>query len=131
MLINTKIIENVINYLTEVIEKREIIDYSKKQSIMDKIENYLKEDQKFLDDHQQEILDLLKKISNAITLILRKIKMEDQFKTRMQLIQEDKLKSEDIAKLTSLKEKSHYDVLRERFFFQNVLHWFNKLVNSH
>jgi hypothetical protein len=131
MLINTKIIENVMNYLTEVIEQRELIDYSKKDSILDKIGNYFKEDQSFLDNHQQEVLDLLKKISNAITLILRKIKMEDQFKTRMELIQEDKLKSEDIAKLTSLKEKSHYDVLRERFFFQNVMHRFNNLVNSH
>ena len=128
LLINTRIIENVINYLTGIIDKREVIDYSKKEPILKKIENYLKEDQNFLHDHQQEILDLMKRISNAITLILRKIKMEDQFKTRMNLIQEDKLKSEDIAKLTSLREKSHYDVLRERFFFQNVLYWFSKLT---
>jgi len=127
LLINTKIVDNIINYLMELIDKRELIDYSKKETIIKKIENYLKEDQKFQLDHQQEVIDLMEKISNAITLILRKIKMEDQFKTRMNLIQEDKLKSEDIAKLTSLKEKSHYDVLRERFFFQNMLYWFSKL----
>jgi len=130
LLINAKIIQNVLDYLTNLIDKRELIDYSKKEPILKKIENYLKEDQKFLNSHQQEILDLMNKISNAITLILRKIKMEDQFKTRMNLIQEDKLKSEDIAKLTSLREKSHYDVLRERFFFQNVLYWFSKLPNT-
>jgi hypothetical protein len=131
LLINTEINENIINYLSEIIDKRELINYSKKEPILKKIENYLKEDQKFQQDNKQEISDLINKISNAITLILRKIKMEDQFKTRMNLIQEDKLKSEDIAKLTSLKEKSHYDVLRERLFFQNMLYWFSKLANTY
>jgi len=78
MLINTRVIEKIIGYLTEVIEQRELIDYSKKEAIIHKILNYLKVDPKFLDKHQPEIMELLSKISNAITLILRKIKMEDQ-----------------------------------------------------
>ena len=50
--------------------------------------------------------------------------MEDQFKTRMKLVHQNKLKSEDVGKYTCLEEKSHYDVLRERFFFQNEINWF-------
>jgi len=48
----------------------------------------------------------------------------------MNLIEEGSIKSEDIAKLTSLKEKSHYDVLRERFFFQNQIKWLFKLYSK-
>ncbi len=84
------------------------------------------EDQKFPINYQTEFQELIRNISNAITVILRKIKLDDQFKTRMNLIDEDKIKSEDIAKLTSLKGKSHYDVLRERFFFQNEIKQFYK-----
>ena len=59
-------------------------------------------------------------------MILKRIKLKDQFMTRMDLVAKGKLKSEEIAKLTSLRGKSHYDVLRERMFLQNKPKWFFK-----
>ncbi len=128
--INETIIEKIENYLSEILEKRELINYYKKTPILNKINDFLKEQEKYQSAIMEESKDLIDKISNAITIILRPIKMIDQFKARMDLVSEDKIKSEEIACLTSLKDKSHYDVLRERFFFQYQIKWFYKIYVS-
>ena len=79
------------------------------------------------EEQEKKIDELINKISDALSLILREIKLEDQFKTRMDLVVEDQIRSEDVAKLTSLRGKSHYDVLRERFFFQYIVKWFHEI----
>ena len=124
------IIEKIEKYLSEILEKRELINYYKKTPILNKINDFLKEQEKYQSVIMEESKDLIDKISNAITIILRPIKMIDQFKARMDLVSEDKIKSEEIASLTSLKDKSHYDVLRERFFFQYQIKWFYKIYVS-
>ena len=124
------IIEKIEKFLLEILEKRELINYYKKTPILNKINDFLKEQEKYQSVIMVESKDLIDKISNAITIILRPIKMIDQFKARMDLVSEDKIKSEEIASLTSLKDKSHYDVLRERFFFQYQIKWFYKIYVS-
>ena len=70
--------------------------------------------------------DLINNISKAISMIQKNIEPRDQFATQMDLVKEGKLRSEDIAKLISLRGKTHFDILRERIFLQNKPYWFFK-----
>lgn len=128
--INTKNIIKIMDFLSEVLNPKEKINYFKKEAIEKQIKRFLNEIQDSPDFQEVELRDLMSKISKAIIIILRPIDMIDQFKCRMDLIEEGKIKSEDIAKLTSLKGKSHYDVLRERFFFQNQIEWFFRFYSD-
>ncbi|MFX1418907.1 MAG: hypothetical protein ACFE9N_08320, partial [Promethearchaeota archaeon] len=109
---------------------KELIDYYKKELIIRKIKIYLEQIDEFKLNLKSELKELINKISKAISIILRRIQLRDQFVTRMELVAMDKIRSEDIAKLTSLKGKSHYDVLCERFFFQYIIDWFYEIYQS-
>jgi len=128
--IDKNVVEMIFEFLSEVLKPKEMINYFKTKVILKQISEFLKKVQNLPDFRGNEPQKLITKISNAITVILRPIEMVDQFKCRMNLIEEGNIKSEDIAKLTSLKEKSHYDVLRERFFFQNQIKWLFKLYSK-
>ncbi|MFX1313577.1 MAG: hypothetical protein ACFFHD_13365 [Promethearchaeota archaeon] len=121
--INSIISNKIIEFLSEILDPRELINYNDKDSILKKIIEFLKQIDEFQKDYKWELEEIIRKISYAISIIFRKIKLKDQFITRMDLVSKGKIKSEDIAKLTSLRGKSHYDVLRERFFFQYVVDW--------
>ncbi|MHA1915719.1 MAG: hypothetical protein ACW986_18205 [Promethearchaeota archaeon] len=111
-------------YLTATINEDQIISFINKDKIVEQVSKFLT---KYLGNsihEDSELENLVKKVSNAIKIILNPIRMIDQFLCRMTLVDEEKLKSEDIAKLTSLEGKSHYDVLRERYFFQNEINLF-------
>jgi len=108
------------NFLLESTSPKDFFKYYDDNSISEAIAKLLS------DEFQQLNEDIINKTSKAVSMILREIKLKDQFMTRMDLVEEGKIKSEDIAKLTSLRGKSHYDVLRERFFFQNEINWFFK-----
>ena len=117
-------IKKLVNYLTDALDKKDFISYFKKESILSNIKIFLLDDSGYQNFSENSLKRLVNEISNAIHAILRPIKMMDQYKARMDLVARGLLKSEDIAKLTSLKEKSHYDILRERFFFQYIVKWF-------
>jgi hypothetical protein len=128
--INEITINKTVTYLKEALDKKSFISYFKKDSIIHNIKDFLLEESGNLDFSGYTFKDLLNKISNAIQVILRPIKMIDQYRARMDLVARDLLKSEDIAKLTNLKEKSHYDILRERFFFQHIVNWFYEIYQT-
>jgi hypothetical protein len=128
--IKTSVVMRILKFLSDSLKPKELINYFKRKVLVKQISEFLKEVQNLPDFQGKELQKMLTKISNAITVIFRPIEMVDQFKCRMNLIEEGTIKSEDIAKLTSLKEKSHYDILRERFFFQNQIKWFFKVYSK-
>lgn len=115
-------------YLSNILNAKDLVSYHDKDSILKKIKEFLKDE--FQNKFKFELEEILDKISKAISMILREIKLKDQFKTRMDLVDKGEINAEEIAKLTSLKGKSHYDVLRERFFFQYVVDWFYELYDN-
>jgi hypothetical protein len=128
--IDNRLKNNILNFLSDVLNQKEIIHYYKKETIIKKIKDFLEELEVFKLDLRSKLQDIINKISAAVSIILRSIELRDQYVTRMKLVAEGKIKPEDIAKLTSLKGKSHYDVLRERFFFQHIVEWFYELYNT-
>jgi hypothetical protein len=124
--IEVDMVIEIINKLDDTLQRNELINYNKKEQILKHIKKMI-----FCSLNQtnnEKIANkIFNKISESIDLILRPISMEDQFKTRMKLISSGKIDPEDVAKLTSLKGKSHYDVLRERFFFQYIINWFYEI----
>ncbi|MFW9936258.1 MAG: hypothetical protein ACFFD5_01280 [Candidatus Thorarchaeota archaeon] len=114
--------QEIIDYLSSILNPKQLINYAKRDEILSKIEKFILELGLFKSEISYK--KIIEEISNSVSVILRPIKMIDQFKARMNLVNENKLKSEDIAKLTSLKKKTHYDILRERFFFQYIVDWF-------
>ncbi|MFW9825807.1 MAG: hypothetical protein ACFFE4_22900 [Candidatus Thorarchaeota archaeon] len=124
--IKNKIRLTILDYLSKILNPKILISYYDKDRILRRINNFLYQIEGFQHDYKTELNEISNKITQALSTILRDIKVKDQFITRMELVEEGKIKSEDIAKLTSLRGKSHYDVLSERFFFQNEINWFFK-----
>ncbi|MFX1260253.1 MAG: hypothetical protein ACFFAN_20575 [Promethearchaeota archaeon] len=125
--INGSIIDKLNAYLLELLKPKNLINYYKKEEILRKIKYFFDSNISISINKKEHFQKLINKISKRISKILRPIEMIDQFKARMDLLADGKLRSEDIAKLTSLKEKSHYDVLRERVFLQYIVDWFYKI----
>jgi len=118
--------KKVINFLSSILNPKNLISYYDKDLILNKIKKFLYQIDEFKQKYEPELKEIIDKISKAVSIILRNIKLRDQFITRMDMVEEGKIQPEDIAKLTSLRGKSHYDVLSERFFFQNEINWFFK-----
>ncbi|MFW9867014.1 MAG: hypothetical protein ACFFEN_13040 [Candidatus Thorarchaeota archaeon] len=121
--IKINIRNQIIEFLSDILDPKKLINYQNKDLILQKIKNYLYRINEIQQQHKSDLELIITKISNAIRIILMRIELRDQFMTRMDLVVKDKIKSKDIAKLTSLKGKSHYDVLRERFFYQYIVDW--------
>jgi len=104
------------NFFNENIQTK-IVDFHKIETInIDEILDYIPPGVK---SHiTPEFFTFLK---SSLLDIFFPIQMEDQFKVRIDLIKNNKLTETEIAKLASLGNISHYDVLNQRFFFLNQI----------
>ena len=90
--IDMKIRDRIIKYLLDVLDQNELISYSKKERILKHINEFLNQNQIYLNYDKLTLRELIDRISNAINVILRKIKMEDQFRTRMDLVSQNQFR---------------------------------------
>ncbi|MHA1300060.1 MAG: hypothetical protein ACTSO9_11620 [Candidatus Helarchaeota archaeon] len=114
--INEHLIIEILQALDSLIEV-DIVSSEHLNLIWDKIEEYFIKKIGKSSINEEFILFL----KESIFKILVPIKIEDQFKTRMNLIKENKLDPTDISKLVSLGDISHFDILCQRRFFLNLL----------
>ncbi|NVM02372.1 MAG: hypothetical protein HWN67_08545 [Candidatus Helarchaeota archaeon] len=114
--ISANLISDIIEFLDSLI-KVEFVSSMQINLVWDKIEAYLEE--KLEKAHITE--DFIVFLEKSIYNILVPVKIEDQFKTRMDLIKDNKLSPSDISKLVSLGNISHFDILCQRRFFLNNL----------
>jgi len=118
-----KATEALILFLEEEIQL-EMINISHYEIIVEKIEEYVDKNKVILND-KNDFIDFVKQ---SLLQILAPVKLEDQFKLRMQLIRENKLRLTDVSKLVSLGDVSHYDVLNQRQFFIHSLDHLDKIM---
>ncbi|MFX1425867.1 MAG: hypothetical protein ACFFBE_05395 [Promethearchaeota archaeon] len=155
--IDIGIVEKIITFLLDILKSEALISYYNKEKILEKVKNFLYQFEEFQEQKEIIVEEVLNRISVAVSIILRKVRLKDQFITRMDLLSQGKIKSEEIANLTkkfyydkydrlicfacgihfnkeaahcpnckALIGKTHYDLLRERMFFQNEIKWYTK-----
>jgi hypothetical protein len=91
---------------------------------------------------EREINTYLQKVKNLITQeflnflekslheILIPVQMEDQFKVRMDLIRDNKISESEVAKMASLGDVSHFDILNQRIFFLNLINNMKRILRQ-
>ncbi|MBD3228511.1 MAG: hypothetical protein GF329_10015 [Candidatus Lokiarchaeota archaeon] len=111
--------EEIIEFLDMNIQLN-IIDSSQINYIYNKVDKFFSEFSK----KDSSILineKFRKKLKDGVRKILLPIELQDQFMLRMDLIKEGNIDETEVAKLVSLGNVSHYDMLAQRFFFQNLV----------
>ncbi|GAB4305078.1 MAG: hypothetical protein Kow0069_00350 [Promethearchaeota archaeon] len=74
-----------------------------------------------------EVDDFVELVRRVARRILVPVRMEDQFKVRMDLVAKGVVLPSEVAKLTSLKDRSHYDILSQRVFLQMLVEAFIRI----
>lgn len=117
---STDLTEDLRSEIIQVLNSLIDVDFVSSKDInliWDKVESYF---WKKL-EHSLMTVDFIDFLKKSIYNILVPVKIEDQFKTRMDLIKDNKLDPTDISKLVSLGKISHFDILCQRRFFLNNL----------
>jgi len=122
--VDESIIRKISKHLTNILTDDKLVGYFIKDELFSEIKKIFTLSGIQSDDFSA----IWNKVDSSLSNVLRPIEIVDQFKTRMDLVAKKKLRLQDVAKLTSLREKSHYDILRERLFFQYITEWFDEMM---
>ncbi|MHA1785205.1 MAG: hypothetical protein ACTSVY_01365 [Candidatus Helarchaeota archaeon] len=112
----TSTVNGLIDFLKNNLQL-EYINIEHYELIINNIKDYFETHGVELHD-KEKFMDFLK---TSLFSILTFVKLEDQFKLRMKLIREKKLRLSDVSKLVSLGDVTHHDILNQRQFFIHLL----------
>jgi hypothetical protein len=117
--ISTQDKEKIVEFLDSNIQLN-MIDSSEIDYIFNKIDKFFNIMAK---DNTRVKIDqhFRSKLKMGVQKILLPIEMQDQFMLRMDLIKNKTIDEKEVSKIVSLGNVSHYDMLVQRFFFQNLV----------
>lgn len=118
--------EHLIGILDGRLGENQIIGYTKEEFILHQIRDFLEDEFDFRRLTSQEKHDLFGLLQQKIHSLLMPITLVDQYRCRLDLVSRGQVHPGEIAKLTSLGAKSHYDVLIERYFYQTIIQFMRK-----
>ncbi|MHA1267626.1 MAG: hypothetical protein ACTSRS_20485 [Candidatus Helarchaeota archaeon] len=112
--ISPKLKKEIIDFFQKSIHTH-MVDFHEIEMILERdIYNYFKTRVKTKEATDPEFLAFLRK---SLLDILIPVQLEDQFKVRMDLITKGQLSEIEVARLVSLGDISHLDILNQRLFF--------------
>lgn len=118
--------ERLLEILDGKLGYSQLIGYKKEQFILRQVKDFLDDEFDFKRITSNEISQLFSSLENKIHAILSPVSLIDQYRCRLDLVSQGKVCPGDIAKLTSLGDKSHFDLLQERYFYQSILQVYRK-----
>ncbi|MHA1311715.1 MAG: hypothetical protein ACTSQO_12455 [Candidatus Helarchaeota archaeon] len=120
--------EKIIEFLDANIQLN-IIDSTQIDYVYNKIDYFF---DKIIQNNNQILIgqSFRKKLKQNVQRILLPIEMQDQFMVRMNLIQSGKIGESEVAKLVSLGDVTHYDMLVQRFFFLSLIEFMEREISQ-
>ena len=118
--------DGLLDILDGKLGSSQLIGYKKEQFILRQVKDFLEDEFDFKRITSSEITHLFNSLEKKIHAILVPVSLVDQYHCRLNLVAQGKINPGDIAKLTSLGDKSHFDLLQERYFYQSILQIYKK-----
>ncbi|MHA1603012.1 MAG: hypothetical protein ACTSUI_08360, partial [Promethearchaeota archaeon] len=118
--------ERLLDILDGRLPNNDKFGYTRENFIVRQVRDFLEDEFDFNRLTSDEKMEIFKVITKKIHAILQPVTIIDQYQCRLKLVASGKVKAQEIAKLTSIGEISHYDLLTERYFYQSLIRAFKR-----